>query len=115
GANRIPLYTGAQSLGASWLAQNGSDIEIDAARNLELLGGNITVNGNITATSFTGNGSNLTNVDAALLNGQDGSYYLDLTNATGTLAVARIADGSITNTKLASSSIATNFGTNLSG
>src|SRR5690606_3234786 len=48
------------------------------------------------------------------LAGQAASYYLDLTNATGTLAVARIADGSITNAKLQNSSITVNPGTGLS-
>lgn len=50
-------------------------------------------------------GANLTNVNAALLQGQNGAYYLDLTNATGTLNIARIANGSLTNAKLQNSAL----------
>ncbi len=37
-------------------------------------------------------GSNLLNVNAALLGGQNGAYYLDLANATGTLNDARLSN-----------------------
>src|SRR5690606_24672259 len=87
----------------------------DNTRNLELIGGDITVNGTVSANAFTGLGSGLTSVNAALLGGQAGSYYRDLINATGTLSIANIADGSLTNDKFQNSSISTSFGTNLSG
>ncbi len=83
--SRIPLYTGTQSLGSSWLAQNGSAVQIDNGKDLQLLGGSVT------ATSFSGSGASLTNVNTATLNGQSGSYYNDLTNATGSLADARLS------------------------
>jgi fibronectin-binding autotransporter adhesin len=141
--NRIPLYTGTQSLGSSWLLQNVSTLQLDNGKDLQLLGGNVTVNGSVTANDFTGsgagitgldagnissgtlsntrlssavtlqgntfNGSNqlvklsaggalpaldgsaLTSVDAALLGGQSGSYYLDAGNATGSLSDARLS------------------------
>ena len=60
-------------------------------------------------------GSLLTSVNAALLQGQSGSYYLNLGNATGTLDIARIANTSITNAKLQNSSITVTAGTGLSG
>ncbi len=44
--------------------------------------------GTATAVAFSGNGSAVTNVDAALLNGQAGSYYRNATNINaGTLGV----------------------------
>jgi fibronectin-binding autotransporter adhesin len=164
---RLPLYTGAQSLGSSWLLQTGSTVQIDSGKDFQLLGGNISVNGAVTATSFSGSGAGLTgldagnistgtlsdsrlssnvtlagnsynglsqlvqttaagllpaldgslitNVNASLLGNQNGAYYLDLGNATGTLAVAHIANGSIANTKLTNSSITVTAGTGLSG
>gem|GEM_PF-5229246 len=60
-------------------------------------------------------GSLLTSVNAALLQGQSGSYYLNLGNATGTLDIARIADASITNAKLQNTSITITAGTGISG
>jgi hypothetical protein len=42
----------------------------------------LQVNGSVIATSFSGNGSALTNIDADTLDGQAGSYYLDFTNFT---------------------------------
>ena len=47
-AGYIPVLTGTQQLGNSWLFQDTatSTIEIANTRNLELLGGNLTVNGN---------------------------------------------------------------------
>ncbi len=58
--NRIPLYTGSQSLGSSFLAQNGSTIEIDNTRNLSLLGGNLTVTGTGTFSGLITANGNLT-------------------------------------------------------
>ena len=50
-----------------------------------------------------------------MLQGESGSYYLNLGNATGTLNIARIADSSLTNAKLQNSSITVTAGTGLSG
>ncbi len=44
-ADRIPLYSGGNSLTDSWLAQNGSTVELDNTRNLSLLGGDLSVTG----------------------------------------------------------------------
>ncbi len=91
------------------------------------LGADVTLQGNVfngsdqlVQLNNTGalpvlDGSNLTNVDAALLQGQNGAYYLDLGNATGTLNIARIADASITNTKLVNDSITISAGNGLTG
>lgn len=159
--NRIPLYSGTQSLGSSWLLQNGTSLEIDSGKDLELLGGDViansftgsganlttlnannittgtlnnshlnsnvtiagnTFNGNLQLVQTTAggllpalNGSLVTSVDAALLGGQNGAYYLDAGNATGTLSVARLANGSITNAKLQNSALTVTAGTGLTG
>jgi excisionase family DNA binding protein len=89
-ANRLALFTGATSMSNSWWLQTGSTMQLDTGRDLQLVGGNIVVNGTVTATTFSGSGASLTNVDAATLNGQAGSYYSDVTNATGTLADVRL-------------------------
>ena len=89
-ANRLAVFTGTTSMASSWWLQNGSTMQLDNGRDLQVLGGNIVVNGTVTATSFSGSGTSLTNVDAFTLNGQVGSYYSDLTNTTGTLADARL-------------------------
>lgn len=51
--------------------------------------GATSINGTVTATSFSGDGSNLTGIsgvggDADTLDGQDGAYYLDYNNFTNT-------------------------------
>jgi excisionase family DNA binding protein len=159
--SRIPLYTGTQSLGSSWLLQNGTTLQLDTGKDLQLLGGNVTatsfvgsgasltaldagnvsngtlsdarLSSNVTlaGNSFNGlsqlvqttaggllpalNGSLVTNVDAALLGGQNAAYYVNLGNATGTLNVARIADASISNAKLTNNSLTITAGTGLNG
>jgi len=62
--------------------------------------GNQSVNGSVTATSFTGNGSTLTAVDAATLGGQPGSAYARL-NAANNFS----ADQSITGNLSATGSV----------
>ena len=52
--NKVPLWTSSSTIGNSALSQSG---------------GNLTTGGGITAASFTGNGSALTNVNAAKLGG----------------------------------------------
>jgi hypothetical protein len=49
-ANRVSIFTGAQTIGDSWLLQNTSTLELDNTRNLSLLGGNLSVTGNGTLT-----------------------------------------------------------------
>lgn len=51
--------------------------------------GNGTFGGALTAASFQGSGAGLTGVNAALLNGQPGSYYLNFANHQGTLSDAQ--------------------------
>ena len=54
--------------------------------------GGVTVTGGLSATSLSGNGAGVTNVDAATLSGQAGSYYLNASNiSTGTLADGRLS------------------------
>lgn len=57
-----------------------------------LINGALTVNGPVTAQSFSGNGANLSDVDATKLDHQPGSYYLDASNLdAGTLNDARLS------------------------
>jgi hypothetical protein len=78
---------------------NGSQISsanLSNDANLAKLNANQTFSGNNTfssaSNSFTGNGAGLTNVDAATLNGQAGSYYTNATNiSSGTLNDARLS------------------------
>jgi hypothetical protein len=65
--NRLPVFTGAQTVGDSWLNQNTSTLELDATRNLSLLGGNLTVTGGITQSS--GNFSSISTGAASLTAG----------------------------------------------
>jgi fibronectin-binding autotransporter adhesin len=48
--NRVPIFSGSQTLANSWLLQNTSTLELDSTRSLSLLGGNLSVTGNITTT-----------------------------------------------------------------
>jgi hypothetical protein len=65
--NRLPVFTGAQTLGDSWLNQNTSTLELDSTRNLSLLGGNLTVTGGLTQSS--GNFSSTSTGSASLTAG----------------------------------------------
>ncbi len=121
-ANSLAMFTSTGVLGNSTLAQNGSVLELGNGNDFELLGGNLTVDGdgtftgNVVAASFSGAGSGITGVNAAQLNGQAASYYLNASNInTGTLNIARIADGDVTNAKLQYSSVSVTAGTGLSG
>jgi hypothetical protein len=53
----------------------------------------LQVNGTVAATAFGGDGSALTDVDAATLNGQNAAYYLNYNNFTNT---PTIGDGTLT-------------------
>jgi hypothetical protein len=44
-ANRMALFTGANTIADSWLLQNGSTLELDNTRSLSLTGGNFSVTG----------------------------------------------------------------------
>ncbi len=78
--NRIPLYTGANSLSTSWLAQNGSSIEIDSTRGLSLLGGNLDVTGaGMFSALLTANGGlTIETGDSFTINGE---AFSDLTGS----------------------------------
>jgi hypothetical protein len=58
--NRLPLFTGAQTLGDSWLLQNGSTLELNNTRNLSLVGGNLDVTGTGTFSGLVTANGNLT-------------------------------------------------------
>ena len=59
-----------------------------------------TVSGTVTAANFSGNGAGLTNVNADLLDGQHGAYYLNAGNLNaGTLPLARLSGAVVTNTE----------------
>jgi len=85
-ANKLALFTGGGlTLGNSLLSQ-------DAGATTVTVTGSLTVTGGISATSFSGNGSGVTNVNAAQLGGQAGSYYLNATNiSTGSLNDSRLS------------------------
>ncbi len=110
-ANRLALFTAGNDITSSWLAQNGTALELDSSYNLSLLGGNVTANGTVSGTQLISTVSSGTapltvtsntlvaNLNADLLDGQTGSYYQDAGNLTaGTVASARLSGvyGSIT-------------------
>jgi hypothetical protein len=77
-ANRIALFTGAQTVADSWLLQNGSTLEIDNTRNLSLTGGNLGVTGTGTFSGLlTANGGlTIESGDTFTMNGD---AFTDLT------------------------------------
>jgi len=73
----IAKFTGSGNLGDSLLTESG---------------GAVTVNGDLFADSFDGDGSAVTNVNAAQLGGQVAGYYLNATNiSSGTLSDSRLS------------------------
>ena len=73
----IAKFTASGNLGDSLLTESGSVI---------------TVNGDLFADSFDGDGSAVTNVNAAQLGGQVAGYYLNATNiSSGTLSDSRLS------------------------
>jgi hypothetical protein len=65
-ANTIPVWTDSGTIGNSTITQSGS---------------NVSVGGSVNATSFTGNGSGLTNVNAATLAGFSPSSFAQVGNS----------------------------------
>lgn len=71
---------------------NGTCVSLQATSPGVQESGNINIDGTINAGQFVGQGSGLTSVDAAFLNGQAGSFYRNATNLNaGTLADARLS------------------------
>ncbi|MBE7465318.1 MAG: hypothetical protein HS116_17715 [Planctomycetes bacterium] len=82
--------------------QGSNNLTLDAASNLVIVDAGLQVNGvlnmnsnnitnvnGITATTFTGNGAALTNVDAATLGGNNSAFYRNATNINaGTIGSA---------------------------
>lgn len=109
-ANRLAIFTGPQAIGDSWILQNGSTLELDATRNLSLLGGNfnvvgtglfsglITANGGLTVQAgdtFTFNGDAFTDLTGTGLVISTGSLQTTLgtsvdlgAEVNGTLPIA---------------------------
>jgi trimeric autotransporter adhesin len=83
----LARFTSSNTLGDSIMSESGSTI---------------TVSGTLSATSLQGNGSGITNINADNI-------------LTGTLNIDRIANLSITNAKLANSSLTVTAGNGLSG
>ncbi|MDL2342291.1 MAG: hypothetical protein QFB87_04420, partial [Patescibacteria group bacterium] len=87
--NSLPasFYVNADNLSAGTLSDarlSGNVPLLNAATNIFV--------GTVTANNFSGNGSAVTNVDAAKLNGQNPTFYTDATNlSTGTLSDARLS------------------------
>ncbi len=81
-ANTVPLWTGTTAIANSALNQSG---------------GNLSTSGSMTAASFTGNGSGLTNVNAATLGNLPASSFAQLaagSNAfSGSVSIGGILSG----------------------
>jgi hypothetical protein len=71
----------------------GGDIQSSTAEISGVVNaGSISTIGSVSAGSFSGNGANVTNVNASELNGQAASYYLNASNInSGTLSDARLS------------------------
>ncbi|HEY8109101.1 MAG TPA: hypothetical protein VIF43_03770 [Patescibacteria group bacterium] len=94
GNNQIFRNTADSATAFTVQKADGTEVlGVDTTGGGEVRVTDLTATGTITAADFSGDGSNLTGVTADTLDGQDGSYYLDLGNATGTLAVARGGTG----------------------
>jgi hypothetical protein len=78
-ANTIPVFTGSHTIHNSLITETGNGV---------------TVNGTATATSFTGNGSSLTNVNAATLGGL-GSGSFAQTGIGNTFTADQTIDGNL--------------------
>lgn len=108
-ANTIAMFTGSGfTIGNSMLSQ-------DAGATTLTVSGDLSVTGGVTANSFSGDGTNVTNVNAAKLNGNDSTFYTNASNlSSGTLMNGRLS-GSYTGVTgtgaLAAGSIASGFGT----
>jgi hypothetical protein len=76
-ANRLPIFTGGQTIGDSWLLQNGSTLELDGTRSLALLGGDLTLQGgNISATGTIGASGDITSgTQVRVLESAGGAFY----------------------------------------
>ncbi|MFO0862818.1 MAG: tail fiber domain-containing protein [Candidatus Saccharibacteria bacterium] len=62
------------------------------ANGFVIINGNASVNGSVTANTFSGNGADLSNVNATRLNSQPGSFYQNANNIdSGTLNDARLS------------------------
>ena len=136
-AGTIPVFTAAQSIADSLLSQAAGTITVNGA---------LSVTGAATAVSFTGShsgdGTGLTNVNAAQLNSQNGAFYQNAGNLNaGTLSnlrlnasvsllgqtiglseletdsvdSAKLVNGSVANIDLVNSSLTVTAGTGLSG
>lgn len=77
-ANRLALFTGANTVADSWLLQNGSTLELDNTRNLSLTGGNFTVTGTGTFSGLLTANGNLV-VEAGDTFTFNGEAFTDLT------------------------------------
>ena len=66
---------------------NGTCVSLQPATPGVAETGNLDISGTLIANSLQGDGTNLTNVNAAQLNGQAGSYYTNASNiSSGNLA-----------------------------
>ena len=83
--NTVALFTNTGAVGNSIITQDAGATSVGIA-------GTLNVTDAVTAGSLSGNGSGVTNVNAAQLNGQAGSYYQDAGNINaGTLADGRLS------------------------
>ena len=84
--NKIPRFTGSGfTIGDSLLSQ-------DVGATTVTVSGALSVTGSVTAASFSGDGTSVTNVNAAQLGGNNSSYYTNATNiSSGTLNDGRLS------------------------
>jgi hypothetical protein len=91
----IPLFTGSNSISSSLLSESGSIVSLS---------------GTLNATDLSGNGTNVTNVNAATLQGNTAAFFTNASDlSTGTLSDARLS----TNVPLLNSTTNNFTGTNL--
>lgn len=87
-----PAYLGTNDSNSLNLETNGvTRLNLDTAGNSNF-SGDINTPGSVSASSFTGDGTNVSNVNATQLGGQNASYYQNANNINaGTLSDGRLS------------------------
>lgn len=83
--NTIPVWTNSTTLGNSLMTQSGGNVNVS---------GGVSASGAVSAPSFSGNGSGLSNVNAATLGGLGSSAFAQL-GAANTFTTDQTIDGNL--------------------
>ncbi|MEM5810196.1 MAG: hypothetical protein QW156_04890 [Candidatus Aenigmatarchaeota archaeon] len=79
-ANRIPVFTGSQTIGDSWLLQTGNTLTLDSGYNFNIVSGALQIGG----TTVIDSSRNLANINqitaAGPMNIDSGTLYVDSSN-----------------------------------